>query len=111
MKQFLLYMDFNTETIDKIIDFKTIKDQEKIDRGLLLIRKEITVYKDDTLVDLHVRIQNLEQSMMIESLDFLKNREEELPSLEKGSYHKSVPEEMEKTLMEKFKEYKNMRGV
>mgnify|MGYP003139054370 CR=1 FL=1 len=84
---------------------------EKIDRGLLLIRKEITVYKDDTLVDLHVRIQNLEQSMMIESLDFLKNREEELPSLEKGSYHKSVPEEMEKTLMEKFKEYKNMRGV
>lgn len=84
---------------------------EKIDRGLLLMRKEITVYKDDTLVDLHVRIQNLEQSMMIESLDFLKNREEELPSLEKGSYHKSVPEEMEKTLMEKFKEYKNMRGV
>ena len=84
---------------------------EKIDRGLLLIRKEITVYKDDTLVDLHVRIQNLEQSMMIDSLDFLKNREEELPSLEKGSYHKSVPEEMEKTLMEKFKEYKNMRGV
>ena len=49
--------------------------------------------------------------MMIESLDFLKNRAEELPSLEKGSYHKSVPEEMEKTLMEKFKEYKNMRGV
>ena len=84
---------------------------EKIDRGLLLIRKEITVYKDDTLVDLHVRIQNLEQSMMIDSLDFLKNREEELPSLEKGSYHKSVPEEMEKTLMEKFEEYKNMRGV
>ena len=41
MKQFLLYMDFNTETIDKIIDFKTIKDQEKIDR---LLRKDHLMY-------------------------------------------------------------------
>ena len=34
MKQFMLCMDFNTETIDKIIGFKTIKDQEKINRLL-----------------------------------------------------------------------------
>lgn len=84
---------------------------EKIDRGFLLLQKEIQVYKDDTLVDLHLRIQNLEQSMMIESLELLQTRREELTVLEKGTYHKSVPEEDEKVLSTAFEKYKNLRGV
>ena len=34
MKQIVFCMDFNTETIDKIIGFKTIKNKEKINRLL-----------------------------------------------------------------------------
>ena len=76
-----------------------------------MLQKEIQVYKDDTLVDLHLRIQNLEQSMMIESLELLQTRREELTVLEKGTYHKSVPEEDEKVLSTAFEKYKNLRGV
>ena len=34
MKQFLLYMDFNTETIDKILNFKSVSKKDKISRML-----------------------------------------------------------------------------
>ena len=79
----------------------------KIDRGLLLERESINVYADDTLVDLHIRIQNLEQKLMISSIRKLEREgKESLASLPEGNYYKSVTPGLEETLMEKFESYK-----
>ena len=78
-----------------------------IDRGQLLCRESINIYEDDTLMDLHLRIQNLEQELMIRSLGHLKSEGvNSLQPLDKGEYHKSVPPELEKGLPDKFIEYR-----
>ena len=87
---------------------------EKIDMGLLIDKKEIKVYSDDTLIDVYLRIQSLEQQMMIESIDKLnKNRELEVFELlsDGKNYHRSVPLEIEKQLYEQFDNYKKLVGV
>ena len=79
----------------------------KIDRGHQIIQDTIKIYHDDTLVDIHLRIQNLEQELMIKSLDVLASVDKEmLPSLGKGAYHKAVPAAEEAGLMEAFSQYK-----
>lgn len=79
-----------------------------IDRGRLIECQEIKVYKDDTLLDIHLRLQSKEQTMMIDALrkiqeeDFVKG----LSFLPSGkNYHRSVPPEIEKDLMIHFKKY------
>ena len=44
----------------------------KIDRGRFIDSQEIPIYKDDTLVDLLLRLQAKEQKMMIEAIERLK---------------------------------------
>ena len=69
------------------------------------------IYKDDSLLDLHIRIQSLEQKLMINAINLIKY--EKINSniqLSKGNYYKSVPEHIEKNLKIKFKEYKNRYG-
>lgn len=83
---------------------------KSIDRGKCILKEEIKIYKDDSLVDLNIRIQNLEQKLMINSIEFLKEFEP-LNTLEKGNYYKSVPEYLEKILDLKFNEYKNKYGI
>lgn len=65
----------------------------KIDRGRLINRQKIKIYKDDTLIDIHMRLQALEQKMMIDSIELL-HEENSLQSLELlgegDSYHSSV---------------------
>ena len=81
---------------------------KNIDRGLMIMQDTVQVYEDDTLVDLHIRIQNLEQRLMIESLTYLEGHgKSDLQALPKGTYYKSVPPELEISLMEKFEEYKD----
>ena len=82
---------------------------KSIDRGKCILKEEIKIYKDDSLVDLNIRIQNLEQKLMINSIEFLKEFEP-LNTLGEGNYYKSVPEYLEKTLDSKFNEYKNKYG-
>ncbi len=79
-----------------------------IDKGLLIDRKEIKVYKDDSLVDILSRLQNLEIKMMIDYLDKLSNGDKiSYSKLGEGKRYKSVPWEIEKDLIEKFEIYKN----
>lgn len=78
----------------------------EIDKGKLILKKELKIYEDDTLLDLYVRNINLQMKLMIESLNIIKEKEQCYQILEEGSYHKSVPEDDEKTLHEKFKSYK-----
>ena len=80
----------------------------KIDRGRLIDCQEIAIYKDDTLVDLFLRIQAKEQKMMIEAIERLKNISsiEDLAPLGDGkNYHRAVPPEKEILLTEEFKKY------
>tara|TARA_Y100000034_G_C6906353_1_gene420744 strand:+ start:3371 stop:4087 length:717 start_codon:yes stop_codon:yes gene_type:complete len=80
----------------------------KIDRGRFIDCQEIPIYKDDTLVDLFLRLQMKEQKMMIEAIDRLKDIGSitELELLGDGkNYHRAVPPEKESLLIEEFKKY------
>jgi len=80
---------------------------KKIDMGSKILQEKIKVYEDDTLLDLHIRIQNLEQKLMIESIKKISEEGiENLEKLSKGNYFKSVPADLEKDLFKIFEEYK-----
>ena len=83
-----------------------------IDRGFMIDKQEIKVYKDDTLVDIHLRLQSKEQKMMIEAVKMLKsNPKIKLPILSNGKhYNRSVPPEIEKDLKKYFLKYKDKFG-
>jgi phosphoribosylglycinamide formyltransferase-1 len=87
---------------------------DKIDRGLQILQEKITIYEDDTLLDIHLRLQNLEQKLMIDSVSFLTQPSAKLKTLEKGTYYKNVPMDMEKEIIQTFddykKEFKNGKG-
>lgn len=82
----------------------------KIDRGLMILREEISVYGDDTLIDLQIRLQNLEQKLMLQSLKLLESDTATLTPLAQGSYHKSLPPEEEAKLLNYFETYKSRRS-
>lgn len=78
-----------------------------IDRGLLVEKRKIEIYSDDTLLDLQIRLQNLEQEMMLSSIKILQSQDTEgLKKIEKGAYNSSMPPDIESELMKKFLEYK-----
>lgn len=77
-----------------------------IDRGDLILRRELPVYGDDTLVDIFLRTQNCELAMMVESLEILKSGRRDFPKVGEGTYFKAVPEELEAELMDRFDDYK-----
>lgn len=79
---------------------------KKIDQGRMIKKETIKIYPDDTLLDLHLRIQNLEQKVMLDSIKILENKENILKEIGKGNYYKSVPPDIEASLEEKFKIYK-----
>ena len=77
-----------------------------IDRGKLLIRKPIKIYRDDTLVDLNIRIQNLEQRLMVECVNNIENFLAKSNILGQGTYYKTMPANIEQTLLKQFDKYK-----
>jgi phosphoribosylglycinamide formyltransferase-1 len=80
----------------------------KIDKGSLISRQEIKVYKDDSFLDIHLRLQAKEQEMMIDAVKILSSFppiEDFSTFEEEGNYHKSVPPDLEKDLMDCFKSY------
>tara|TARA_B100000424_G_scaffold256256_1_gene236042 strand:+ start:63 stop:776 length:714 start_codon:yes stop_codon:yes gene_type:complete len=86
---------------------------KNIDRGRLIDRQEISVYKDDSLVDIHLRIQAKEQKMMIEAIEKIEKSKsaEDLKYLSNGGhYNRSVPPDVEKDLEKYFLEYKEKFG-
>jgi len=85
---------------------------ETIDQGRIIIKKNIKIFNDDTLIDLYLRIQNLEQELMLESLKIIENANNnfEKISSETGSF-KAVPPELEKKLFVQFEKYKKKISV
>ena len=85
---------------------------EKIDHGKIITKREIEIYKDDSLVDIFLRIQDMEQKLMIESLKMLEENNLNLIKIEnKEASEKAVPLELEKNLFSKFKRYKEKFGI
>lgn len=78
----------------------------KIDKGKKILQEKISIYEDDTLLDIHLRLQNLEQRLMLESIEVLKNANHKLEYLSDGKYYKSVPPEKEQTIDKIFNQYK-----
>lgn len=83
---------------------------EKIDRGKIILQKRIEIYKDDTLLDIYLRLRNLEQQLMIEALGIIENKKRKFKSLGEGNYFKAVSPEKEKFLLQVFEEYKKQRA-
>jgi methionyl-tRNA formyltransferase len=79
---------------------------KEIDKGSLILKREINVYEDDSLVDIFLRLQNMEQTLMVESLRILAAGKREFERVSEGNYRKCVPPELEAGLLEKFEEYK-----
>ena len=79
---------------------------KEVDKGKLIIKKEIDVYEDDTLVDVFLRIQNKEQELMLQSLKILESGKMGFEDVEEGNYFNAVPKDIEKTLLKKFEGYK-----
>ena len=78
---------------------------DKIDRGQQILQEKIKIYEDDTLLDIHLRLQHLEQKLMIDSVSVL-SRSSKLKTIEKGTYYKSVPPEREAKMIQMFDDYK-----
>ena len=84
---------------------------EKIDHGKIILQKDISIYQDDTLLDIFLRIQNQEQVLMIESLKILENGKRNFIDIgDDGNYFQSVTPDIEKSLFNKFDKYKKMYG-
>lgn len=79
---------------------------KEIDQGSMIMQREVEVYEDDTLVDVFLRIQNMEQVLMIESLKILESGQRDFPKVTEGNYFKSLPPEEEAHLCDRFEEYK-----
>jgi len=79
---------------------------KEIDKGSLIVKKKIAVHEDDTLLDVFLRIQNMEQVLMIESLKILASGKRDFEEVPEGNYRKAVPPNEEEGLMKRFEEYK-----
>lgn len=83
---------------------------EKVDHGRIIMQKTVDVYPDDTLLDVQLRIHDMEQLMMIESLKLLEKGKRDFKivgkDMEEGVSFKAVPPEEEAKLLETFEEYK-----
>jgi len=76
--------------------------------GEKLLSDQIKIYEDDEFLDFCVRNQNLEQEVMIKTLDKISKEYPDIKThkLGDGFYHKSVNPEIEKHLYEHVSIYK-----
>lgn len=87
----------------------------KMDRGIIIKKKKINIFSQDTLKDFYLRVQSLELELMMESLNILsKNKKYGKVSKNKGKYHSyllpNLEDQVKKKLasyIQKFKKLKN----
>lgn len=78
-----------------------------IDRGHLIERRIVDVLADDTLLDVNLRIQNMEQAMMIDALSTLRaTGAAGLSALGAGEYHTAMDEETDARMLAEFASYR-----
>ncbi len=78
---------------------------ENVDRGILLEKKTIDVYPDDTLLDIHLRLKSKEIQMINNAIELINNKSYG-PPLEIGNYHTAMTDDMDKLVHMNFSIYK-----
>jgi len=79
---------------------------EKIDWGSIIFQQIVDVYEDDTLIDVHLRVKSVEQSLMVKAIGALESGYRPSRTQREGRYHKAVPGDLEAKLRTRFCEYK-----
>lgn len=77
-----------------------------VDRGVLIDRKTVEVYEDDSLVDITLRVQNLELKMMVDALRRIESGEVFSEKLGVGKKNNSVSKNIEEVFPIVFDGYK-----
>ncbi|MDR1877039.1 MAG: formyl transferase [Flavobacteriaceae bacterium] len=81
-------------------------DQEA-DAGLLITRKKLDIFPDDTFHSMCFRLWNLEMQLLVDAIELIEQKKEFIPlSVDFGESHRRMPKEKEKELYRKFEEYK-----
>ena len=79
---------------------------KEIDKGKIIDLQTIEVFEDDTLIDIHIRLQELELKMMIEALENIKFGKELVDVCSDGVYHDALTDSEEEKLIASFDFYK-----
>lgn len=78
---------------------------EKVDHGRIIMKQEVAVYQDDTLLDILLRVQSMEQELMVKAIRLLE-KGCGFETVVSDESFKSVPWELEKDLEQRFVEYR-----
>lgn len=79
-----------------------------VDAGKVIERRIIDIYKMDTFHAVAERVYENEVSMLIEAIEKCDDTHLEMIYPENFEVHKRMPEDIEKNLIEMFKQYKNV---
>lgn len=87
---------------------------EKVDLGKMICKKNINVFRQDTLVDINYRLQNLELKLMIDSIKILKKKIKFSNIKNLKNLHSTLNKKSEFKMVKNFeiykKNYKNMKS-
>lgn len=74
---------------------------EKIDKGIIIKKEVLKLYSDDTIIDISLRLQQLEIKLMMDSLKLLESKElDEFEIAGQGSFYSYMEAEYEATILE-----------
>lgn len=80
---------------------------KRVDAGRIIEKRQISLYEDDTLIDLSLRLYETQVEMLPEVLSAcIENDPASLPSVGKSKPNKKMPEELEKQLSYALAKYK-----
>jgi methionyl-tRNA formyltransferase len=74
----------------------------RVDAGRLILAREITLHEDDSLMDLSIRLHDLQVEMLPEVMK-LVSENREFPALESAPLHRKMPAELELQVPEIFR--------
>lgn len=87
---------------------------KNLDLGKEIISEIIHIYKDDTLLDIYIRMQNHQMKLLIDSLKEISLQNLKTTDFEKlkgGTYNKPMTNLEESKLPQQFEEYKKIFAV
>ncbi|MBU2259352.1 hypothetical protein KKC44_01985 [Patescibacteria group bacterium] len=85
--------------------------EPRIDMGKFIDLQTLEVFEDDTLIDIHIRQQELMHKMMVEAIEKLEADFKPISIQEEGIYRNAMDPETEATLMNRFETYKKTYPV
>jgi methionyl-tRNA formyltransferase len=75
----------------------------RVDAGLVLLKRELAIQKDDTVFDLSQRLMDVQSDMLPEALALLRKGKEGLEKVERGNLHRKMPPELEAQISDRLR--------